>query len=108
MSQYPLILDEIVSWFRSKQSALQGSVVSLADIKQGDAGPKPGAGADFDGANTIGRISGWVSGEFDFEALRTSDGKDIYWRHVEVSSLDELEGAYADFLKIMQDPPSAT
>lgn len=50
----------------------------------------------------MGRINGWVSGEFDFEALRVSDGKDIFWRHVKVSVVgDELEDAYADFIRVL-------
>ena len=34
--------------------------------------------ADFDGADAMGRISGWVSGDFDFEVVRLSDGKDLF------------------------------
>ena len=105
MTQYPLTLAEIVSWYRSKQRSLEGSRISLVDIRQRDSGPKPAAAADFDGPNTIGRINGWVSGEFDFEAVRVSDGKDIFWRHVDVSAVDEIETAYADFLRKMQASP---
>jgi hypothetical protein len=47
----------------------------------------------------MGRINGWVSGEFDFEAVRVSDGEDIFWRHVTVVSVDALESAYAEFLQ---------
>jgi hypothetical protein len=105
LTQYPLTLGEIVSWYRSKQRSLEGSRISLVDIRQRDSGPKPAAAADFDGPNTIGRINGWVSGEFDFEAVRVSDGKDIFWRHVGVSAVDEIETAYADFLRKMQASP---
>jgi len=72
------------------------------NIKEGAGGPKPGAAADFEGPNTMGQICGWVSGEFDFEAIRVPDGKNIFWRHVDVSAVDELEIAYADFLREMQ------
>lgn len=49
------------------------------------------------------------SGEFDFEALRASDGKDIFWRHLKASVVgDELEQADVDFLQILQNPPSET
>lgn len=78
----------------------------LVHIRESEKGAKPGPSADFDGAGTLGQISGWVSGEFDFHALRVSDGKDVIWRHVDVSTVDELEAAYADFLQIMQNPPS--
>ena len=102
MTQYPLTLGDIVSWYRSKQISLKGSAVSLVNIKESAVGPKPAAAADFDGPNTMGQICGWVSGEFDFEAIQVPDGKDIFWRHVDVSAVDELETAYADFLRKMQ------
>jgi hypothetical protein len=103
MTGYPLTLAEVVSWFRSKQNLLVGSAVSLAGIRE-RTDYLPAAAADFDGPGTIGRINGWVSGAFDFEALRVSDGKDIFWRHVDVSTVDELETAYADFLQILHNP----
>jgi hypothetical protein len=103
MAQYPLTVTDIVTWFRSKQLSLQGSDVSLVDIKHHDNEPKPAAKADFDGIKATGRINGWISGEFDFEALRTLDGKQIFWRHLEVSAVgDELEHAYIDFLQALQ------
>lgn len=104
LTQYPLTVAKIVSWFRSKQLSVEGSAVSLVHIREGDSGPKPGASADFDGAGTLGQICGWVSGEFDFHALRTSDGKDVLWRHVDVSEVDQLEEAYAEFLRTLQNP----
>lgn len=77
MAEYPLTVAEIVSWFSSQQSCLEGTGVSLVSIRQCDMGPKPSAAADFDGINTMGQICGWVSGEFDFQVLRVSDGQDI-------------------------------
>jgi hypothetical protein len=86
----------------TKQRSLEGAGVSLVNIQGRDTRPKPAASADFNGANTMGRINGWVSGEFDFEALRVSDGKDILGRHIKVSVVgDELEVAYADFLQVL-------
>ena len=101
LTQYPLTLGEIVSWYRSKLRSLADSSVSLAGIRERNEYCLAAA-ADFDGANTIGRIDGWVSGAFDFHVLRASDAKDIFWRHVDVSAADELEETYADFLRKMQ------
>jgi hypothetical protein len=42
LTQYPLTLGEIVSWYRSKQCSLQGSAISLVDIQERNFGPKPG------------------------------------------------------------------
>lgn len=108
MTEYPLKLAEIVSWYGLKQRSLQGSAVSLVHIREGTGTAKPSAAANFDGVNTMGQISGWVSGEFDLHVLRVSDGKDIFWRHVDVSVVDELEDSYADFLRHLKNPESAS
>ena len=100
MTEYPLILGEIVSWYRSKQRLLAGTEVTIIDIGERTE-HLPAATADFSGTNTMGRINGWVSGEFDFEVVRVSDGEDVFWQHVRVSALDALESAYADFLRNM-------
>lgn len=104
VTEYPLTVGEIMSWFRSKQRSLEGSGVSLVNIQGRDTGPKPAAFADFDAPNATGRINAWASGEFDFEALRGSDGKDIFWRQAKVSSVNELEDTYAAFLRTLQNP----
>ena len=101
MAEYPFTLDQIVGWFRAKQAAIAGSEVSIAEIRER---PEylPAAAADFDGVNAIGRISGWVSGEFDFEAIRVSDGENVFWRHVDADSLEALEEAFADLLRSLR------
>jgi hypothetical protein len=103
LTEYPLTLAEIVSWCHSKQRSLTGSSVSLVAIRERTE-YLPAASADFNGIDTLGQITGWVSGEFDFHTLRVSDGKDIFWRHADVSSVDELEDAYADFLRSLLQP----
>jgi hypothetical protein len=103
LTEEPITLAEIVSWYRSKQRSLAGSAVSVIDIRE-RTDHLSAAAAEFNGANTMGRINGWVSGAFDFEAIRVSDQKDIFWRHVDVSAVDQLEGAYADFLRTLQNP----
>jgi hypothetical protein len=103
LTEHPLTLAEILFWYLSKQRSLAGSDLVLADILE-RTDRLPAAAADFKGADTVGRINGWVSGEFDFEAVRVSDGKDIFWRHVNVATVDELEDAYTDFLRHLQNP----
>lgn len=66
MWPYPLKVNQIVSWFRAKQDSLKSPEISVVEIKERPDGPKPAACADFDGVGAIGRIDGWVSGEFDF------------------------------------------
>jgi len=97
MTGYPLTLEEILSWYRSKERTLTGLANSVDIFERREYAPA--AAADFTGNDTMGRINGWVSGEFDFEALRISDGKDLYSRHVDVSKLQELEPAYSEFVQ---------
>lgn len=99
---YSLTVADILSWYRSKQRSLEGSTVSLAEIRE-VAQEKAAAVAEFDGTDSTGRISGWISGEFDFEAIRGSDGKDLFWQHVDVSSTEQLEVLYVDFIAAMKD-----
>jgi hypothetical protein len=89
LSKYPLKLAEIVSWYRSKQSSLAGSAAKLIAVRERTE-YTPAAAADFDGPNTMGQILGWVSSEFDFQVLQVSDGKNIFSKHVDVSSVDEF------------------
>jgi hypothetical protein len=105
MSENPLTLEEIVRWFRLREHTLADSGVRLAEVLERPE-HLPAAAADFDAANMTGRISAWVSGEFDFLVVRTADGKDVFFRHERVATVDEpsLEGAFSDFIEHMQDP----
>jgi hypothetical protein len=98
----PLTLPEIVSWFRSKQHVLKGSGVALVDIRERTA-HLPAAAADFDCGDTMGRINGWVSGDFDFEVVGP-DGQNVFWGHVHASAVNDLEPTYLDFLNHLQVP----
>lgn len=96
----PFTLPEIVSWLQSKRSVVNGSVVTLVDLRQSTE-YLPAAAADFDCGDTMGRITGWVSGDFDFEAVDL-EGRDVFWGHVHASALDELEPTYLEFVKHLQ------
>jgi len=100
MTGYPLTLSEIVSWCRSKQRSLADSPVSVIGIRERTE-HLPAVAADFNGPDTMGRINGWESGEFDFEVVRVLDGASMFWRHVNVSAVDALEAPYDDFLQQM-------
>jgi hypothetical protein len=106
MTAYPFTLAEIVSWFRLKQHSLEGSGVSLDEVHERTQ-YLPAAAADFSSDGTMGRINAWVSGEFDFEAIRASDSKSLFSGHAKVSTLDALESTYADFLQHLLNPKMA-
>jgi hypothetical protein len=100
MTDGVLSLEDIVFWYQLKQQSLAGSGVAVVGIKERTE-DVPAAAADFNGIDAMGRINGWVSGEFDFEVVRVSDGTDQFWKHIKVSSFEELEAAYSDFIESM-------
>jgi len=98
MSDHPITLAEILGWYRSKQRSLHDSGISVRAVRERRR-HLTGAVAEFNANEATGRINGFVSGEFDFEVVRVSDGKDLLWRHVSVSTIDALETTYMDFLQ---------
>jgi hypothetical protein len=72
---------------------------------------KPAASADFDGADGTGKISDWVTGEFDFEAICTADGRERrFFQHEEVERMDDpsLNMALASFVAFLASPRAQT
>jgi hypothetical protein len=108
MSDYPITLEEIVSWLRSKEQVLQDLGITLADVRESHTN-KPAAVADFDTAQAIGQICAWVSGEIDFQVLRVTDSKDVFLHHEKISNLHapSLAIVYSDFLRQMTHPGEA-
>jgi len=108
MKDYPIALHALVDWLNSKALGLGNTSVSFAGTQQ-NALHLPSAFADFDAERVVGRICGWISGEIDFEIVRISDGKMIFFQHVKVSSIEDptLDGAYSKFLKNMTLAPES-
>lgn len=98
---YPLTVDQITSWFRAKQTELAGSPISLVEVRARTEFV-PAATADFDGINSMGTITAWVSGEFDFEVLRVSDGKNVFMHHAKVEAIGQLEPEYLNFIRALE------
>ena len=108
MNDYPVTIEEIVSWLRFMESTRGGSDVTLAEVRERHT-HVPAVAADFDSSRAIGRISAWVTGAIDFQVLRKENGEDVLFRHAQVSKMDgpDLEAAYADFLCLMLNPDSS-
>jgi hypothetical protein len=104
MGDYTITVEEIVSWFSSKENALATAGVGMAEIHEARGTNKPSAFADYDTDLGIGRVIIWVSGEADFQVLRRSDGKDVMVRHEHVPTLTLLDGAFNAFLASMAHP----
>jgi hypothetical protein len=106
MTDYPLSVDEIASWFRSMEAVANARAVTVAGIHERRGTKKPAAFADFDADGRMGRICVWVSGETDFEVVRISDGEGVLFHHEKVSTLADqaLDRAFDAFLKAMTNP----
>jgi hypothetical protein len=95
-------LAELVQWLHSTESLLHGT--TMAGIQQ-RLEYLPAAFADYDGPKTMGRVCGWVNGLFDFEIIRIMDGKQLFFRHVEVERIDDpsLNEALAAFVTMLAE-----
>ncbi len=103
MSDYPLTVEEISSWFHSREDVSGARGVVLAGVHERPCTNKPAAFADFDTDAMMGRVCVWVSGEIDFEVIRRSDSVNVFSCHEEVSSLagQAVDRAFDAFLKAM-------
>ena len=106
---YSLTTEMIATWLLSKQSETADIEVTMADLRENQL-HIPTVAADFDSQEAIGRISAWVSGEFDFLVLRRANGTDAFLKHATVTELGtpELEGVFRDFIRKMLNPSEAS
>lgn len=109
MKDYPIKLEEIAPWIASKEALWKGVGVSFVGLQQRTEFA-PAGFADFDCVQTIGRVSFWVTGQFDFEVLRISDGQFAFFRHEHVQALyaPSLDAAFTEFLNAMSNPTSSS
>ena len=100
-----LTIEEIEGWLRGVSTVQPGYEVEV-EMRQ-FSGPKPGVVMDLFSADlTIaGRITAWVSGEFDFEVLR--DGSSALYEHFDAASLSELEPPRVRFVAALRKPEDA-
>ena len=100
-----ITVDEIASWYRSKENILSECGITLAGIEERKV-YLHSAWADLDTSTKIARIIGWISGEFDFEILDRVNAETIYFRHESVSEIGsgELELAFKEFMEHLQQP----
>jgi hypothetical protein len=103
MSEYKFEVDNLVLWLGSIKMHLEGSGIALIGIEE-NRSHLPSAFADFDSDSSSGRIRCWVNGQFDFEVQYLQDEKPLFYRHLDVLSLDSpvLANTLNEFLKALQ------
>jgi hypothetical protein len=101
MSQGLINLDDILKWLESKRGDLP-SGVALVDIRSNIMHTAT-ASADFESPDRQGRISGWDTGEFDFEVLRVADYGFAFFKHEHVSDIRDpvLDDTFRGFIESM-------
>ena len=105
MTQAEIKVEEISSWFRSKEKTVAEYGITLAELKERKAYVHA-VRVDFGTSTKIARISGWISGEFDFEILQRDSSEIVYFRHESVSKISDfaLEQAFGEFIERLQQP----
>lgn len=88
---------DIARWLAERGEALRYHCVEFTVEESVGETDMPSAFADFFRPEFCGRITGWISGEFDFEVLRNADLQTVLHRRTEVSGLDELSNVYQEF-----------
>lgn len=74
---YPFQLEQIDNWLRAMEAFLDLTSVQFSVNKTLKEATKPAAFAGFFGKDAAGRITGWVSAEFNFEVIRMIDDKTL-------------------------------
>jgi len=102
MSSFPLKLEQIASWLHATESLMEAKGVHVVGLRE-TSEFLSAARADYDTDTMTAGICGWVNGLFDFEIYRVGDGKQVFFRHEEVSRIDSpsLQAAFDDFLRAL-------
>jgi hypothetical protein len=103
--RHPLSTPMIASWLESLRPEAERAEVKIANLRESQL-HTPTVAADYDSDRAMGRISVWVTGEFDFEVLRITSGEHVFFRHE--STIDfgvpGLLEAYSAFIRSMPNP----
>ncbi|MBI2686033.1 MAG: hypothetical protein HYX27_06935 [Acidobacteria bacterium] len=99
-----LKIEGIVKWLGDKGTSLREQRVEFTVEQSSLSSNVPSAFADYFGTASCGRITGWISGEFDLEVVRLDDEKTIFYRQVTVSQLEDLNEPFANFVNALLRP----
>jgi hypothetical protein len=95
--------NEITLWMNDRASLLAKDGVETKIVQSPFVVDNPSVHLDVTTGEMLGRITGWASGEFDFEVVRISDEAKSLEVHIKARNLLDVESAYLEFQNALKD-----
>lgn len=92
-----LEIKELVEWMKSQAAVLVSDGLQAEVIETPLVGDNPSVRLDASSDEMMGRITGWVSGEFNFEVIRIVDEVQSLDVYVRSGSLADVEATGKEF-----------
>jgi hypothetical protein len=86
-------------WVASHQGLqLPKGLVTLEYFETPESVPKPGLWVDIWGRTLCGRLSLWVTGECDVTVLDIATGRDLDFKHFDLTDDKQVESVFTQFI----------
>lgn len=92
-----LEVKELIDWLKGQAAELAKDGLQAEVTESESLGDNPSARIEASSDEMMGRITGWVSGEFNFEVLRVRDEAQLLDVYIRASSLADVEAASKEF-----------
>jgi len=98
-----LEMKELIEWLKGQAAELAIDGVEAEVTESDSLGDNPSARLEASSDEMMGRITAWVSGEFNFEVLRIADETQLLDVYIRTSSLTDVEAAGKEFQSALKD-----
>lgn len=102
-----LEIKELIDWMTAQASLLSSEGMQAEVTQSAVFGDNPSVRLDVSSDVTMGRITGWASGEFSFEVIRVADEVQCLDVYIRACSLADVEAARLEFRAALKDVCSA-
>lgn len=90
-------IEQILRWFNNIQDTFPGPSLEFTIEQSVPEAPIQSAFIDYYYPDFVGRITGWVTGEFNFEIVTGDQFERFFYCHTRVERLEDLTYAYRAF-----------
>lgn len=98
-----LEMKELIGWLKGQAAELAEDGLQAEVTEAALLGDNPSARLEASSDETMGRITGWVSGEFNFEVVRVADEAQSLDVYIRACSLADIEAAGKEFQAALRD-----
>ncbi len=98
-----LEIKKITDWMDAQAALLSSDGLQAEVIQSALVGDNPSVRLDASSDDTMGRIIGWQSGEFNFEVIRVADEVQSLDVYIRARSLADVEAALLEFRAALGD-----